>query len=274
MQVMIPLLDAHTHLNDPKLFVEREQYLSNFSKQWWQALVNVWASRELNENGIFIANKIQDYDTKVITTIGLHPFEVVASNITESNILEEISYLNNQYQNNKTSIKAIWEIGIDLHYKDSISTLLLQKKLFALQCDLARKLNLPIVIHSRVAFDETIDVLKNYKDLKIYFHCRGYSPVEINFLQEEYSDIFIGFCGNLTYPKAEELRESIKVVKPNNLLLETDAPYLAPQVIRWQQNEPANIHYLYKYISELLSVPIEKLADNLKQNFQNFYGEF
>lgn len=273
MQVMIPLFDSHTHLNEPKLFADRKQYIANFSESWWQALVNVGASREFNQNGIKIANSKHDSEVKIYTTIGFHPYEVIVSNVTEESIATEITLLNEQYQENQNLISAIGEIGIDLHYKNSSDTIWLQKKLFTSQCDLARKLWLPIVVHSRLAFNETLDVLSNYKDLKIYFHCRGYSSAEINILQEEFKNIFIGFCGNLTYPKAEELRESIKATNINNFLLETDAPYLAPQVLRGQQNEPANIQYLYQYTADLLWISSESLAEQLKQNFKFFYGE-
>jgi TatD DNase family protein len=115
----------------------------------------------------------------------------------------------------------------------------LQKELFALQCDLAQELNLPIVVHSRDEFNQTIDILQNYKSQTIYFHCWGYGPEEYRKLNDMFPNLFIGFCGNVTYKNAQALRDTLAIVDKNQLVLETDAPYLAPQVVRGQTNHPA-----------------------------------
>lgn len=101
-----------------------------------------------------------------------------------------------------------------------------------MQCDLARENQLPIVIHSRDAFQETFDILKNYSDLKIYFHCRSYNKEALEILLSTFPKIWIGYNGILTYPKSHENRESLLATPLNNIVLETDAPYLAPQGFR------------------------------------------
>lgn len=105
-------------------------------------------------------------------------------------------------------IVAIGEIGIDTYWPNTHHTLDIQKELFRRQCEYARLLKLPIVIHSRANREATHEILKNFTDLRIYFHCWSYSPLEIHTIQTTYKDFYIGFCGNISYPKAEILRKS------------------------------------------------------------------
>jgi TatD DNase family protein len=107
--------------------------------------------------------------------------------------------------------------------------LAVQQELFVKHCELAQELKLPLVIHSRDGFQETLDILQNYKDLVIYFHCRGYGPEEYKILENMFPKLFIGFCGNVTYKKAQALRDTLDIVSDDKLLLETDAPYLSPE---------------------------------------------
>lgn len=101
-----------------------------------------------------------------------------------------------------------------------------------MQCELAKELQLPIVIHSRDDFESTFDVIKDFKGEKIYFHCFGYGAEEVKKLQEYFPCIRFGFCGNITYPKAQPLRDAFVACKRNNIVLETDAPWLSPQPVR------------------------------------------
>ena len=198
----------------------------------------------------------------------------------------------------KECIVAIGECGIDTHYPDSHTTLALQKDLFRQQCDLARQWDLPIVIHSRANRQATHEVLQNFKDLTIYFHCRSYTPDEIKIIKATYPKFYIGFCGNISYPKSTEIRQSLRyLVHENenypdyiisgkvehnnteeihnsksvihNILIETDAPYLAPQSHRGETNTPAMIVETYKYISALLGMDITpQVVENAKRCYK------
>lgn len=265
------MIDAHTHLNSPTLFQNRKDYILEFEKNWWTAIINAWADIEYNNNGIQISN---DYiwDVYVKCTIWLHPYEVVIGNVNEENIEEEIKNLKKIYIKNKKHIVAIWEAGIDTHYNGEIK-IELQKKLLKMQCDLAYELNLPIVIHSRDDFDDTIEILKDYKNLKIYFHCRWYGPKEVTILQKEFENIWIGFCGNITYPKAQNIRDSLMVCDIENILIETDAPYLSPQNLRGQTNSPANVKHIYEFISKELNIELNNLNSKVNKNFDELYKE-
>ncbi len=126
-------------------------------------------------------------------------------------------------------------------------------------------------MHSRDAFQDTLEILKDYKDLTIYFHCWGYGPREFEILNLECENLYVGFCGNVTYKKAEELRETLKIVPLTQLLLETDAPYLTPQIVRGTDNHPANVKYIYEFVSEFLHITPEALSDQILSNFHSVY---
>ena len=167
------LIDAHAHLNLEQLFINWKEYLQAFQDVGGKILINAGAHEDYNRNGIFIAQEAKKLfpDLVVKATIGYHPRD--AKDIPRENYHKIIAELEQQYLQHSEDIVAIGEGGIDLYGSDN-PPLADQQELFREQLVLARKLQLPIVIHSRDAFDETVEVLKEFSDLKMYFHCRGY----------------------------------------------------------------------------------------------------
>lgn len=267
------MYDAHTHLNNEDIFPQRQHYMDLFVQAGGKWLVNSWASDFYNEKGIEIAkDSLQKYpDLRVKSTIGRHPLECVENLISKENYLQKIQDLKKQYHEYKEHIVAIGEIWIDVHFPNGQETLELQKELFALQCDFAQEVNLPIVIHSRDEFNQTIDVLQQYKNQTIYFHCWGYGPEEYRRLHDMFPNLFIGFCGNVTYKNAQPLRDTLAIVDKNQLVLETDAPYLAPQVVRGQTNHPAFVWYIYDFVSQQLQIPRNILDKQIEKNIFTLY---
>ena len=266
--------DAHTHLNDDTLFAKRPTYLQYFIDAGGVWLVNVGVDHAWSQKAIDIAiQAAKDFSSiRVKATIGYHPSEVCFEKIKNSEDIHiAIDWLKKLYTENTGHIVAIGECGIDMHY-DGDPHIELQKELFAQQCDLAQELKLPIVIHSRDDFASTFDVIKNYKKEKIYFHCRGYGPDEIKILQDFFPQLWIGFCGNISYPKAQALRDSLYATRPESIVLETDAPYLAPQVKRWQTNEPANVIHIYEYVASILDTDLQKFQENIVTNIKKLYN--
>jgi len=262
--------DAHTHLNSPELFTNAEKYIQNFIDAEGKEMVVVWASEEYNRNAVILAKK---FWLKI--TLGLHPEIFMQNEIWNVQEVKQLildSGCKKIMPEWQQSVVAVGECWIDLYYPWSEQTLDNQKELFAMQCDLAQELKLPLVIHSRTAFNQTIDILKNYKNQTIYFHCRWYGPEQIKILQSLFPKLFIGICGNVTYKKADELRDSLKLIWEDQLLLETDAPYLSPQIVRWTQNEPANVKYIYDYVAEFLWKEKNTLQGQIEKNFKNIYS--
>lgn len=137
---------------------------------------------------------------------------------------------------------------------------------------MAKELDLPVVIHSRDDFASTLEVLQPYTDLKIYFHCYGYGPDEIAVLRASFPRLRIGFCGNITYPKAQPLRDALLACDIGSIVCETDAPYLSPQKVRGETNEPAHVRLIYEYISGLRGKSLEETVGIVTHNVQALYN--
>ncbi|MDR2540207.1 MAG: TatD family hydrolase [Candidatus Peribacteria bacterium] len=197
-------------------------------------------------------------------TLGFHPED--AKNISRSDFSALMEQLKQQYTDNPEEIIAIGECGIDL-YRVENPDIEHQQILLRLQAELARKLHLPLVIHSREGFEETLEVLQEFTDLKIYFHCWGYGPEELLKLETIFPQIWFGFTNILSYPSAQKTRDSLLVAKREHLLLETDAPFLPPQVFRGQKNYPAYVSYVYQKTSELLDISLTDLENLIEDNF-------
>lgn len=279
--------DSHTHLNDDLLFPNWSEYITNFANLGGRWVVNIWVDYNSSARAVQIAesyissefpdSKATSKDIRVLATIWLHPWYITSHWRTREDIDAQNDLIRDLYHAKNQYIYAIWEIGTDLHWPVSDSDYELQKYMFDKQCQLARELKLPIVIHSRDDWRGTMDILDNYKDLKIYMHCRWYTPTELQYLLDNFTsdNIYIWFTGNVTYPKALPIKESLRFAYTNNMniLTETDAPYLKPQQVRSlkEPNKPEYTLYIYDYMSEFLGIWLIKLQEIIKVNFENFY---
>lgn len=266
--------DAHTHLNDEKLYPQWKNYLEKFVTIGWQGMVTVGVDTLRSQKALdIVIESRQLYPSLSFgATIGHHPSEVCFGKICSlDDITTSIQQLDALYTSASDCVVAIGECGIDTHYPwDSLIDI--QKALFAAQCDFAVGLHLPVVVHSRDDFSSTWDVVQQYPDLTFYFHCWWYSAQELLLICSQRDNVYFGFDGNITYPKANTLRWSLLACPLDRILLETDAPYLAPQVIRWQVNEPANIPMIYDYVTKLLDLPLVVLQNTLQSNFMRLFG--
>ena len=264
------IIDAHTHLNTDQMFSDYKKYLKNFEKIWWRILVNAWANNEYNQKWIQITKEsTKDFPKLIVkAAIWRHPCDIPHNESDFSPLLDE---LENTFEENKDYIVAIWECGIDLHFPDN-PPLKAQQNALKLQAELARKLNLPLMIHSRDAFNETVDVLKDFSDLKIYFHSRWYWPNELIKAEKTFQNLRLWFTNVIEYPSASNIRDAIKIIQTSKILTETDAPFLPPQTMRGQQNEPSYVRYVYDKIWEILNTPQVKLEKMIENNTKSLYN--
>ena len=264
------IIDAHTHLNTNQLFLNYKKYLENFEKIWWKIVVNAWANNEYNGKWIQISKEsIKNFSNLTVkTAIWRHPCDIPHNKSDFLPLLDELEEL---YEENKDHIVAIWECGIDLHFPEN-PTIEVQQNALKLQAELARKLSLPLMIHSREAFHETMEILKDFSDLKIYFHARGYGPNELEECEKSFPNLRIGCTNVIEYPSAEKIRESLHNIKTAKILTETDAPFLPPQTMRGQQNEPAYVTYIYEKLCEILWIGQKKLEKIVEENTKLLYN--
>ena len=264
------IIDAHSHLNTTPLFADYKGYLENFEKIWWTILVNSWANDEYNFKGIQIAKEsVKDFSNLTVkTAIWWHPCDIPHNEVDFLPLLDELEEL---YNENKDYVVAIWECGIDLHFPENPSVKVQQNAL-KLQAELARKLGLPLMIHSRDGFSETMEVLRDFSDLKIYFHARWYWKNELEECERIFPNLRIGCTNVIEYPSAKKIREAIRSIKTAKILTETDAPFLPPQTMRWQQNEPAYVTYVYEKLCEILSIDGEKLKELIENDIRCLFS--
>ncbi len=207
-----------------------------------------------NRNVVDIVKKYKN----VYGTLGFHPSEV--DKFSE----EEFNYIKNNINNSK--IVGIGEIGLDYHYGSNDKEK--QIKMFKSLLDLAQSENISVVIHTRDAAQDTMNILKNYK-LKVDIHCFGYSlEIAKECIKRGYR---LGIGGVLTFKNSKKLVEIVSNIPIENILLETDSPYLTPEPFRGKKNEPFYLSYVIDKISEIKKISIDEVkkitTKNAKEQF-------
>jgi TatD DNase family protein len=206
---------------------------------------------------------------------------------TSSDIDTTIAALSYQIANNRERVVAVWECGFDLywtawmHDQDLLRLTTLQEDLFVKQCLLARFYDLPVVIHSRNAWHQTRHVVKQFPDVIFYFHCWWYEPEQVSVLVEHMPKSFLWFCGNITYPKAWGIQQSLLHLwnlykqSPHRVprfVIETDAPYLSPQQVRWSVNSPKHCQYTYAHIADMLNISVYEVQAYTYQSMSELFS--
>lgn len=236
-------IDTHCHLSledydDIDLVVKenRENYIDK--------IIISGYSRDTIKETLDLIDKYSD----VYATIGYHPSEADITTIDDLNLLEE------QIKHEK--VVGIGEIGLDYHYGNDNKDK--QITLFRKQMELASKYKLPVVIHSRDAVEDTIKILKEYPDVVGDMHCfSGSLEVANIYISMGYK---LGIGGVVTF-KNSNLYKVVELVGLENIILETDSPYLTPEPFRGKKNSSKYVIYIAKKIAELLDVPIEKVSE-------------
>ncbi len=247
------MIDTHAHLD---MLKNKDDLIQSVNKL--EYIITIGCDIEEIYKAVDIANKYNN----VYASIGFHPYDVKDLDIKEINKLKSLA------QENK-KVVALGEMGLD-YYRD-ITPKKKQWKFFEKQIELAQELDLPMVVHSRSANEDTVRILKSYAPYKKsgVLHCFGGTLKMMEKCLE--LGFYISFAGNITYPKANELREVLKKVPLDKLLLETDSPFLSPQKKRGKPNNPTYIFYTLEYVANFLNIDkynLEKLtSENAKRLF-------
>lgn len=246
------LLDAHAHYNDEKFEENRKKIIENVHNFGVNTIINAGYSLESSKKAIEIAKK---YDF-MYATVGVSPNDVENLDNNYLNKIEEMA------RNNK--VVAIGEIGLDYYWNKENKNI--QQDVFIKQIELANKLNLPIVIHTRDAVMDTIDILKNKASCKNkgVFHC---CPLNIELIKEGLKlGFYISFAGPCTYKSTKNAEEIIRMVPLDRILIETDSPYLSPEPLRGTRNDSRNVKLIAKKIADVKQLPLEEIAKITYQN--------
>lgn len=210
-------------------------------------------SSSSNREVIELVNKYPN----VYGTIGLHPEEV--NNISETDFDFIIKNINNK------KIVGIGEIGLDYHYISDNKDL--QKDVFIKQLNIARMYNKTVAIHSRDAINDTLNIIKEYKDLKIVMHCYSSSLEVAKELVK--MNVKLGIGGVVTFKNGIKLKEVVENIPLDNLLLETDSPYMSPEPLRGKKNKPYNCYIIAEKIAEIKNISLEDVLNVTTSNAIN-----
>ena len=236
------MIDTHTHINTEPLLSDIDNIVSRANKNNVIHMIAVGMNKKANQQGILLSEKYPC----IYAAIGLHPSDVNDEQL-------DIEQLEQQAKHNK--VVAIGEIGIDLYWvKDNF---VLQKEVFIKQIELALSVDLPVIIHSRNSANEIYDIVENYPSLRGVMHCYS-ENVE---LLDKFIDLgfYIGVGGIVTFKNAKEVIEIAKKTPLDRLLVETDAPYLAPVPYRGKTNEPAYTAYTLSKLAEIRGLTIAEM---------------
>lgn len=248
------MIDTHAHINIEPLLSDVENIIARAKDNNVNEIIAVGMNKEANNQALQLSRLYSN----VYASVGLHPGEVNEETL-------DINLLKEQVKNDK--VVAIGEIGIDLYWvQDNLE---LQKEVFTKQIELAIELDLPVIIHSRNSADIIYDILKNYKALKGVMHCYS-EHVELldKFIE---LGLYIGIGGVVTFKNAKAVLEIAEKTPLNRLLVETDAPYLAPHPYRGKQNEPAYTAYTLEKLALIKNVLIEDLDKITTENTKRLF---
>jgi TatD DNase family protein len=251
------LIDTHAHLDFEQYDKDRDEVLKRAGEVGVEKIFNIGADIESSRRSVKLAEK---YDN-IYAVVGIHPHDADTLN-KES--LAEIKAL---ALNNK--VKAIGETGLDFYYDNSPREK--QKEAFEKHLYLAKELDLPVVIHSRSAGNETLNVIDQVADFSadLIFHCYAYGPELIEKIIER--DYYAAFGGLITFNSAEEIRKALDKMPLNRILLETDSPYLTPSPNRGKRNEPSYLQYILKKAAEIKKIAPKELAEITSENAEKIY---
>ena len=254
------MFDTHCHIHSQEFDANRDELLQALQKNSIQAIL-VGTSIEDSKKAVELASQY----SFLYAAIGVHPHEYDKIDINA--IRKDLNML---LQTNP--IIAVGETGFDFYYHKSEEVREQQEVLFRVHIDLALAFSKPLIIHTRDSFEETFQVLSEYQDLTIILHCfTGTSDWVYKFNTLSHR-IYFSFSGIITFNNAVSIQETVKIVPENQLLVETDAPYLAPVPHRGQQNTPLFLLYTINKIAELRQIDIQKLTEILDYNAKKAFS--
>lgn len=252
------IFDTHTHYDDAVFDGDRDVLLKGMKNKGVEFIVNVGSSMDSTRKTLALA---KEYPF-IYAAIGVHPSE------TEQLTEEDMQWLRSKASLEK--VVAIGEIGLDYHWPEPEPEI--QKKWFERQLQLAGEVKLPVIIHSRNAAKDTLDMLKDWRQdiTKGVIHCYSYTRE----MAREYlnMDYYFGIGGVLTFKNAKKLTEAAEYIPMNRILLETDCPYLAPEPYRGKRNQSDYIDFAAQRLSEIKKTSKEEILVQTMRNAKEFYS--
>lgn len=250
------LFDTHAHMDDRAFDGDREELLSSLPEQGIALLMNPGCSLASSRAASRLS---QEYDY-IYAAVGSHPD---AADEVNGEVLEEYRKLCKL----NPKIKAIGEIGLDYHYEDIPREI--QQRAFRMQLELARELDLPVIVHEREAHEDGLKIIAEFPEVTGVFHCYSGSAEMAKLLVER--GWYIGFTGVLTFKNARKAVEVAQSIPLERIVLETDCPYMSPEPFRGKRNDPSRLCYMAEKLAQLRSLPVERIHEITVENGKRLY---
>ncbi len=250
------LFDTHAHMDDRAFDADRDVLLASLPEMGIGLLMNAGCSLESSRSAAALAKKY-DY---IYAAVGSHPD---AADEVNSEVLEEYKKLCKL----NPKVKAIGEIGLDYHYEDIPRDL--QKKAFIAQMELARELDLPVIVHERDAHEDGMAIVKQFPEVTGVFHC--YSGAAEMARQLVDLGWYIGFTGVLTFKNARKAIETAQSIPLERIVIETDCPYMSPEPFRGKRNDPSKIYRMAEKLAEIRGISADEARRITFENGKRLY---
>lgn len=249
------MIDSHAHLNDPEFEADLAEVIQRAQAAGVTGIINIGYDLTSSRRAVELA---AEYDW-MYAAVAVHPHD--ARTVTPETLAELEQLVEAQ------RVVAIGETGLDYYYDNSPRES--QRQVFHQHLELAEKLGLPVVVHSRDATQDTLAIIKEHPNVHYLMHCYSQSRESV----KSYLDLgcYISFAGPVTFKNAHKLREAAAAVPLDRLLIETDCPYLAPEPHRGRRNEPAWVKHVAEKLAELHGVQVEELIAVTTANTKAFF---
>lgn len=255
------IFETHAHYDDDRFLEDQDALIRSMPEKGIGRIINVGASIESTKTTLELASRY-DY---VYAAVGVHPSDIAGLNE------ETFAWLREQTALDKTV--AVGEIGLDYYWDKEPSVQEKQRYWFERQMELARETNLPVIIHSRDAAEDTMNLMKRIHAEQIpgVIHCYSYSKeMAQEFIKMGY---YIGVGGVVTFKNAKKLKETVEQIPLERILLETDCPYMAPEPHRGERNDSSYIPYVIAKIAELKGITTEEVERVTEQNARTLFSK-
>ena len=251
------MIDSHCHLDHEPLINNLSDVITRSKAAGVNKILTICTTKESYKNILSIVK----YDPMIYGTFGIHPHETNKDKVTKDQILNEIS--------KEKKIIGVGETGLDFYYNNSDKEA--QIKSFHEHIEASIDLNMPLIIHSRNAENETFDILNEYanSNIKILMHCFTGS---LNFAKKLMKlNAYFSASGIITFNNSLDLQKTFEQIPTDKLLVETDSPFLAPVPMRGKKNEPSYVKYTLEKLSNIKSINSQELDKITTNNFNNLF---
>ncbi len=247
------LVDTHCHLDNEKFDEDRLEVIERI-KENLEFCVNIGYDLASSKKSLELA---KEYDF-IYAVIGVHPIDIAEY---DEEVEKELELLGKN-----PKVVAIGEIGLDYHWMTEPKEI--QQERFKSQLELAERLNKPVVIHTRDAMEDTVNILKEYPNITGVIHCY---PGSLETAKQLIDRFYLGIGGTLTFKNSKKAVEVVKDIPLDRIVIETDCPYLTPEPFRGKRNEPIYVEYVAKKIAEIKEISVEDVTKITTENAKKLY---